>query len=335
MKYLKKVTEWEFRPRYIMYIPIFFYRIRLAIKSWTPMFQYFANPGMPPQSMLRFSKRQILKQLDEALIPETYIITPSTPIEELQTYLEKLAYNAIVKPDLWERGNDVVKILSLEQLSTYLHGRNESDVYLLQQYNDYPLEFGVMRYRYPHETTGHISGIVQKVPLVAIWDGVQTVQHLIQGDERLNRYRDLFQERHALLLDKVLWKDESFQLSDIGNHCKGARFYDTSDLATPALIAECDRIASQIQGFHFGRYDFKVPTVEDFRAGKNIIVIEVNGVQSEPAHIYDSAYSLRKAYEQLFAHRNTIYRIGKAHRKAWLSSNIFGSRFSHIFPSKS
>ncbi|MDF1837202.1 MAG: hypothetical protein P1V35_04985, partial [Planctomycetota bacterium] len=36
-----------------------------------------------------------------------------------------------------------------------------------------------------------------------------------------------------------------------------------------------------------GRYDLMVPNGEDLRRGRNLSVIELNGITSEPTHIYD------------------------------------------------
>ena len=45
--------------------------------------------------------------------------------------------------------------------------------------------------------------------------------------------------------------------------------------------------------------------VEDFK------IIEVNGVNSEPAHIYEPSYSLLKAYRDIFHHMEIIYEISE------------------------
>ena len=39
--------------------------------------------------------------------------------------------------------------------------------------------------------------------------------------------------------------------------------------------------------------------------------MEINGANSEPAHIYDPSTSLYNAYYELFKHWNIIYRISR------------------------
>lgn len=61
------------------------------------------------------------------------------------------------------------------------------------------------------------------------------------------------------------------------------------------------------------------------------MIIEVNGVQSEPAHIYDPDYPLPQAYHQLFHHWYTVYKISRYNTKRkGISSRKFGSTLKHL-----
>ena len=219
MKLLKKITDREFWPWYVLYTPVYFIWLRNGLKTKNMMYPYAANPGMPPVRPLQFSKWQILQQIDEVYLPQTFLVSQQTPPETYAEYLEQLDYKAIIKPDVGERGDDVKKINSVEQLATYLE-ESSPGIYLLQEFNNDPLEFGVMRYRYPGETRGHISGIVQKVPLCAIGDGSSTIEQLILADERLAKYEQLFRETQQEYFNTILDAGQKHQLSDIGNHCK-------------------------------------------------------------------------------------------------------------------
>ena len=85
----------------------------------------------------------------------------------------------------------------------------------------------------------------------------------------------------------------------MGTHCLGAVFSDGKAVKTPALEAAIDRISKGVPGFYFGRYDIRTPSLEDFKAGTNFKIIELNGVTSEATHIYDPQNSLRDAYRVL------------------------------------
>src|SRR5207244_1061456 len=56
---------------------------------------------------------------------------------------------------------------------------------------------------------------------------------------------------------------ERVQLVEIGNHCRGAVFYDGSWIITPELEAIIDRISRSYPGFYFGRFDVRTPSLDD------------------------------------------------------------------------
>jgi len=107
---------------------------------------------------------------------------------------------------------------------------------------------------------------------------------------------------------------ESLQLVELGTHCRGAIFLDGGYAITPTLEEVIDRIAQTFEGFYFGRFDIRVPSVEDLMEGRNLKVIELNGVTSEATHIYDSRISIWQAYRVLFAQWHLAFEIGAQNR---------------------
>ncbi len=105
---------------------------------------------------------------------------------------------------------------------------------------------------------------------------------------------------------------ERVKLVEIGNHCQGAIFTDGVALNTPELEAAVDRVSRGYPGFFFGRYDLRAPSLDDFRAGHNFKVIELNGVTSEATSIYDPAASLLAGYRTLFRQWRLAFEIGAA-----------------------
>ena len=100
-------------------------------------------------------------------------------------------------------------------------------------------------------------------------------------------------------------------LEPIGNHCRGTTFYDAHHLINDKLNQVFDKIALEIHGFYYGRFDIKVPSLEDLYHGKNIIIFELNGVSSEVAHVYDPNYKLIQAYKDIAANMKIISLIAK------------------------
>jgi hypothetical protein len=79
----------------------------------------------------------------------------------------------------------------------------------------------------------------------------------------------------------------------------GAIFVDAQHLLTPVLEAWVDRVAQGYPGFYLGRFDLRVPDQAALREARAIQVIELNGVTSEPVHIYDPSYSIVNAWRTL------------------------------------
>jgi hypothetical protein len=114
--------------------------------------------------------------------------------------------------------------------------------------------------------------------------------------------------------EQVPAEGEHIQLVEIGTHCRGAIFLDGSETITPALEQVIDRIAQVFPGFFFGRFDIRVPSVEDFSHGLNLKIVELNGVTSEATHIYDPKLGLWEAYRVLFRQWRIAFEIGDLNR---------------------
>ena len=76
-----------------------------------------------------------------------------------------------------------------------------------------------------------------------------------------------------------------------------------------------ERINQRFEGFFLGRYDVCAPGLDPLRLGQ-FKVLELNGVTSEPTHIYDPRHSVRTAFRALFAHWTLAFEIGAANRAA-------------------
>ena len=81
---------------------------------------------------------------------------------------------------------------------------------------------------------------------------------------------------------------------------RGSLFLDGTHLVTPELEQEIDRISKHFDGFYFGRYDIKVPSVEALQQGEGLRILELNGITSEATSIYDPKNGLFTAYKVLF-----------------------------------
>ena len=127
-------------------------------------------------------------------------------------------------------------------------------------------------------------------------------------------WRNFIAVKMLIRLDPVLAAGETVQLVELGTHCRGAIFLDGSVAITPALTETIERISSAFSGFYFGRYDIRTPSVEDLMAGRNLKIVELNGVSSEATHIYDPKADVFQAYRVLFEQWRIAFEIGSENR---------------------
>jgi pimeloyl-ACP methyl ester carboxylesterase/membrane protein DedA with SNARE-associated domain len=314
----KRLTRWEFWPPYVFYPPVVAYILYLGAKFRGPSLFTAANPAIPASGFIGESKNDILEHLSGAcewlpafaLIPEWEAKGRVARAEEVMR-ASRLSFPVVLKPDAGQRGSGVAVVRSSEELTEYLL-RAQYPV-ILQEYVP-GWEFGVFYYRYPNEPLGRIFSITEKRMPVMVGDGKRTLEDLILADDRAVCMSDFYLHKNAERAGKVPAAGEKLQLVELGTHCRGAIFLDGGYAITPALEEVIDRIARTFDGFYFGRFDVRVPSVEDLMEGRNLKVIELNGVTSEATHIYDSKISIWQAYRVLFAQWRLAFEIGAQNR---------------------
>lgn len=306
---LLKLYKWEFWPFWFFYIPVYFYWLYLSWRARSFFFFSAANPLMELGGFSNYSKYNVLKNIPPRYIPNTLLVAPDLKVDDLKILLLQrgFAFPLIAKPDRGERGKGVTKINNFEELNEYL--KNAQKEMILQEFIDYPLEFGVMYYRFPNERRGHISSVVEKVFLSVTGDGRSSVRTLVQQNSRTHLFLKHLNESYPQVLDQVPPQGEKLILEPIGNHSRGTVFLDANHLINEEMVEVFDRISRQVQGFYFGRYDLKVKSLEDLYNGENIKIMELNGANSEPAHIYDPHMPILQAYRYLFSHWTNLYNI--------------------------
>jgi hypothetical protein len=300
------------------YPPVFLYVLYLSVKYRGLTVFTSCNPGIVASGFVGESKFDILKRLSgggEAMLRFALISKGNADqrVEKAKIFLKRagLKFPVVLKPDAGQRGSGVAVIRSDEELSDYLTNKTYDTI--IQEYAE-GKEFGVFYYRHPKEPTGHIFSITEKRLPVLVGDGVQTLEHLILSDDRAVCMADFYARKNAERLEKILANGESVQLVELGTHCRGAIFLDESAAITPALTETIDRISKAFEGFYFGRYDIRTPSVEDLMAGRNLKIVELNGVSSEATHIYDPKLSLFQAYRVLFEQWKIAFEIGSENR---------------------
>ncbi len=303
-----RLRSWEFWPFELIYIPVFLYWIWLAIKARSLFFFSASNPGIKYGGMLGESKIKILDKIKAELKPKTLFIADRTPDNEVlkQININELSYPLIFKPDIGERGTNVSKINNSEEAADYVEKAHFD--FLIQEYIDYPIELGVFYYRYPNRVSGRVSSVVMKEMLNVEGDGKSTMRELILQKPRAKLQLEPLEITHSTLMNKVIPDGEKLVLEPIGNHCRGTAFLNGNHLINRTLVKAFDKIALDIEGFYFGRFDLKCNSIENLYQGK-VKIMELNGAGSEPAHIYHPGTPISRAYASLFQHMRTLLKI--------------------------
>ncbi|MBV6426793.1 MAG: hypothetical protein KIPDCIKN_01306 [Haliscomenobacter sp.] len=271
------------------YWPMFIYGPLLALRYRHLCFFSAANPGMFISGLGLESKFDTLKMIPERVRPKSILIPHGTPLSEIKERLSEaeMDFPMIAKPDLGFRGLLVTRIPSEAELEAYL--RYPIDI-ILQEFLDYPEEVGVFYCRMPGQDRGDIISLTLKKFLTVTGDGRSTVLDLVNQDPRALLQMGRLQKTHGHLLGTVPAKGEQVPLGIIGNHSKGTLFINGASLADDRLARVFDEVTKPMDGFYYGRFDIKCQSLDLLKEGKGFKVIELNGIGSEPTHIYDQAH---------------------------------------------
>ncbi len=313
-KHIPKWLKWEFWPFRIFYIPVDVLIIIHAIRSRTLSYFTLVNPGMKLGGFATYSKFEILKQLNERYLPKSFLFDHVASRIEVTNAMRSsgISFPIILKPDEGERGWKVEKILNEEAIKNYL--KDAPFKMILQEYIDFTEEYGVMYYRMPSKKSGTISSLMKREFLTVTGDGKSPLLELFLQSDRCLYHLPRLKLKFADELNFVLEEGNKKVLEEIGNHNRGTTFLNANNLITPQLIKTFDEASSTLHEWYFGRFDLRTPSYEEMLKG-NFKVVEVNGVNSEPAHIYDPHMSIFKAYKDLFHHWNIIFKISRENRR--------------------
>jgi len=292
------------------------------------------NPGIPEGGFVGESKSAILDLLsDSPLQVARHILVSesSTAPREILEFMtqETIEFPIVLKPDIGERGHGVVIATSQKDIAHYFelnHGPIIAQEYIGGE------EFGVFYIKHPTEGSGSIFSVTVKQMLAVTGDGIHSLERLILDHPRARLMYRMFERRYGARLDEIIRLGESFPLVEVGTHARGATFLDGTHLISEELESLFGSIVTKANGFYFGRFDVKAPSANDLMKGKNIKILELNGVTSEATHIYDPSSTLMSAYRTLMRQWDLAFTIGtfnvkNGHKPAKLST-LIGSIYS-------
>ena len=308
MMRIRRLLRYEFWPFWVFYFPTYFYWGLLAFLAKRTTYFTAANPMMNNGGAVNVPKSSYLSQLPKEWIPETYVVEKEGNILSELPPIAAHDFPMILKPDCGERGKGVVFVRTLKHLGECLQTLHNGR-YLLQAYCDYPQETGILYCKFPSQERGTILSITTKAFCRVIGDGKHTWGQLIEQQVRVaHRLGDLKQV-WASDWDRLSEPNKTLLVEPIGSHNRGTKFMDGRDQISNALTAQVNHWANQLPGFYFGRFDIKFQSWNELTQGNAFKMIEINGVNAEPTHIYDPGYSIFQAYRDIFSQMKIIYEI--------------------------
>lgn len=313
----RRTRLFEYWPRWAFYAPVVLFNIGLAIRYRSLTLFSLANPAMPLAGLTGESKSKILTELASSgcVAPFTTLDVNdrSGAIQALDTFIDQVAthYPVVLKPDQGERGQDVCIVGSREEALSYLESATGS---VIVQKIATGKEYGVLYVRMPDAPSGTLTSIAHKGSTVIRGDGTSTLESLILEDDRAVNMAPFFLDAHAADLQSVPLSGEAIRLNQIGTHSRGSIFTNARHLDSEALTAEIDRIVKNFEGFYIGRFDLFAADDEALSDGRGLNIVELNGLASEPAHIYHPGSAWLDAISATCQHWHHAWRIGAALR---------------------
>lgn len=308
------------------------YSIRLRSFVWFAA----SNPAIEYGGFFGESKAEIMDHIPANFKPRTQYLEASSDWQQSkQTILNgSFTFPFVLKPNVGERGGDVVIIEDFASLDHYL--QNHSVPLVVQEFIDLPDEFGVLYHRMPGTREGQITSLVQKEFMEVVGDGERTVCQILDQEHhaRASFQMERWKREKPEMLDSIPTSGQKVKVEAIGNHCLGTKFIDANSYITSDLNRVFDEIVADYDGFCYGRFDLKVSSLQDFLEGRNIRIFELNGVSSEPGHVYDPKHTVFYAYRELYRHWHIIFKICRENVRNGFkiapAREVFGAGIRHF-----
>lgn len=301
MKRLLERFNHEYWPWWLIYLPVFPLYLWQALRMRRAAFFTNVCPGIDLGGFFGERKSGIYARLPEHCYPKTITVPGGTPQQEITARVRAsgFSYPCIVKPDVGERGEGVRKVENEVQLLDALVIQRVD--MLVQELARGEQEFGLMFARAPMTGRTELLSITGKRFLSVTGDGTHTVDALLALSYRGDRQRARLRTYAPELLGHTPGVGEHIRVEPIGNHCRGTLFCDAGHLRTPELESAVNQLIGATTDIYYGRLDVRSESEEALRLGR-FTVVELNGVSSEPGHIYDPSWTIWRCWAELVRH---------------------------------
>ena len=266
------------------------------------------NPAIELGGMLHDRKTDIYDLLPQQIVPITKVAKSQS---QAISYINNntLSYPIIVKPNVGLKGYKVFKIENEDELQEFFSRNDLHDrEWLIQEFVDFNKEYSLLFHKSPSTNQGSISSLVEKVYPFVVGDGNSTLSALIENYKNPFLLESEVLKRLEGSLHTVPTKNEKVVLDVIGNYSRGSKFYSKMDSVDSEMEVFVSNLFENIEGLHFFRIDFKADSISHFLNG-DFKILEINGMKSEPLHIYDPQSTFSANYKTIRNHWHIIESI--------------------------
>ena len=321
----KTVSFFEFWPTWLIYLPVAFQWILLAIRYRSLTLPLIANPELTVSGMVGVPKSELMAQATdecaEAILDwKVHTVTDQSISEQTEQWLVSLAeiditFPFVCKPDIGCRGSGVKLIDDREQLEAVMNVYPIGATLMGQKLANWEPEVGIFFVKTPGESDGKIMSMTFKYTPYVIGDGKSTLAQLVEQDPRASQLIPIYKERHLENWQDIIADNQSYRLVFSASHCRGAVFRDACEHITVSLTSKINSIMCGLPEFYYGRLDVKFSNIEDLKHGNNLQIIEINGASAESIQIWDKDATLGSAIKTLLWQYRTLFTIGAINRK--------------------
>lgn len=310
-------------PTLLYFMPIIWYAFYLWVRHRN--LSFFTRVNVWLEDGMERDKHKFLEKVPDIYLPKTYIFD-NEAFDTIKSTID-FPFPIIAKPNDGARGRWVEKLNSIDDRLEY---HKTSDwKYLVQEFIDYPIELWVFYIDIPHKES-KIVWVVEKRIKHIIWDGVSRFHELLAHDPQIAHNIELFYKRNQSIWNDIIPAWVEIQISDLWNHAQWARCIDASHLITDQNNNVFCEMSNAIWWLYRGRYDIKCPSYDDFRAWKNIKILEFNWIESEPLHLFDQEIWCVDAYKKWMSYVKDMSHIAQRNKAMWHNSVWTKNLFSLI-----
>jgi len=322
----RRITHWEFWPASLAQWRLLPVLWKLGRKSGGFLVFTCANPDFPSGGFIGAAKSIWLRALVDTHPPvPRWTLLPAAPAASTVTAANRAAtlddwmkelgvsWPMVLKRDVGGQGRGVQICHSPHEALAYFV--DNLCAVVAQEYVE-GAEFAVWFAREPGVRVGRILAVSEAQFPTVTGDGQRTLERLILSDDCALSRGQIFLAKFAARVADIPAAGEVIRLSGLAQPSDGAYALDaTAELATPEVSAAINAFARHLSDFHFGKFQVRCASREEFRAGHNLRVIGVAGVKAAGSAIRDPRRTVQEACRQTQSQWEACFAIGAALHK--------------------